>query len=758
MRKQRCSLILAVVAGLLLWTGPAQAQDGAVQADTEAIHIAGSVQGGAPGASFVLTARQDVEGLAVIISDLSDTIGSGVPRDPVLASSVTIAPAASWPQVSAGDALQVSLLVSPPATAGTWSGTLTVHWRRPVPGTLRLPVTLTMRNQPVLALVTAGTIKVAAMRGDVVPRTVLLQETAGGLPAAGLQTLSTDLSTAAGTVILPAARVQVSLPVTQVTGGGLLPLSLTFDLRDVPSNDYSGNVLVTDENHNLVTIPVQVTVKDHWLLPLAVLVLGVILGLSLTAYRTYGRPRDRLLIRMADIRERLATENHPFLTASVERQLQLVEDAVAGQRWEEGDAAATQAEALITRWRQERSDWLLRLAERAALQARLAALPAEVAQSAIARALRLQLEQIDLEDFAGAEALQQTLAVIDGQLHDLEQLIERWQAVREALDTAVAQGQLPAAEAATYRDQLDDLLQRLQSVASEPAAEVQALADAVVALGRSLAAAIQAQAGVVERRDNCLDAVAALLATPPIMADDDPIRVAVTEVTASVAAQPDATLAADWAENAWRGLWSARTILPLAAPAVATARQPERALRRWLADASNYQQPSAAFRAALLERETALRDAALQADAGLSWPAEPPLPAATVRIKGMSSLADLERLGAGIALAPLPRGEVVGAGCAPGLLAGLWQVLTARRRAGAGPWTRVRLWAFNAVVYLVLVVMLAWLGFNQLYVASATFGSSAAVDYFSLLMWGLGIDVFTRAGVLETLKGLLSEA
>ncbi len=66
-----------------------------------------------------------------------------------------------------------------------------------------------------------------------------------------------------------------------------------------------------------------------------------------------------------------------------------------------------------------------------------------------------------------------------------------------------------------------------------------------------------------------------------------------------------------------------------------------------------------------------------------------------------------------------------------------------------------RLQLFLWVSYGVVLVLLAGAGFNELYVASATFGAAELTgwsDYFALLAWGFGAEA-TRAAVTELVQG-----
>ncbi|GAP98055.1 hypothetical protein [Leptolyngbya sp. NIES-2104] len=66
---------------------------------------------------------------------------------------------------------------------------------------------------------------------------------------------------------------------------------------------------------------------------------------------------------------------------------------------------------------------------------------------------------------------------------------------------------------------------------------------------------------------------------------------------------------------------------------------------------------------------------------------------------------------------------------------------TARRRLGG----------FKLLSYVVATLLLAGLGFRELYSNNATFGSNGVTDYFSLLAWGFGAEV-TRESVTQVIR------
>jgi len=589
---------------------------------------------------------------------------------------------------------------------------------------------------------------VSASRGDTLVRRLLLQETGNGLPDTGLRLVAQDLTGAQGNAVLPASHLTAQLPSNQVAGGSFLNVDLSVDLQGVPAGDYRGNLVLTDDYHNRLFIPLEVTVKDNWPWAVVLLVLGLIIGLGLTAYRTVAQPRERLQRRIAVLRRQVNQEtDHPAqVREAVEPSLADAEAALADERSEDCVRAVQRAEARLNRWRTGGAGWTRQLDAARDLRQRLDGIPSPASESATVRQLKVQVDQLNLADFETVEAAQAHVAALGVRLQRYEQLAERLQALRGRLDRALSQDQLPHPVIAEWQAQLSDLAHRLDSLAPDSEADAQLLAGDLMKAGRRLAADLERHATLAARKSGCLEAAQELRAdlahrgSPTV-----DIARAAAQARDSANQQGDWAVAAEWAENIWRGLWSAHALLPLAGetpPEAATA------LHTWLADASNYLQRNPDFRAALHEREQALQAALTQGDQAVSWPSEPPPPAGPAL---ESMLADLAQLETELVLASPPA-------VPPGQQA--LQLL-----GGAAGWLRgqvalsqVRLTLFTVLAYLVLVIALSWLGYNQLYLASPTFGANPVADYFALLVWGVGVDLITRSAVMGTLKEVVASS
>jgi hypothetical protein len=255
---------------------------------------------------------------------------------------------------------------------------------------------------------TPSQVVVAGTIGDVAQRTVVLR-----LPstATNLRFMAQDLTNAAGSTVLPASAVSAELPFSPAdspaptdTVTALIPLTVTIDLAQAPAGSFTGQALVLYMNPSGAGLPAQqveaplalsVSAKQPWPLPAFILFGGVLLGMALTYYRDYMRPRDQLLARLGEVQRRLeadpelaapdtaAAAGTPAATGGRGREFRAaveaaVNAALAALRDGDSEQAKTfahQAEQLLDLWQQQRQNWLAVLALRDELVDKLATLP-----------------------------------------------------------------------------------------------------------------------------------------------------------------------------------------------------------------------------------------------------------------------------------------------------------------------------------------------------------------------------------------------
>ena len=169
-----------------------------------------------------------------------------------------------------------------------------------------LILALSLTQIPVSAQQTEVTISpaqihIVGMKGAIVTRRLFVKTPQ---PIEGVQLLPPDLNRSDGIEILPSAAVQIPGMSSQQLKNRCQPLTIPeiassekpneallqvcFDLKKAPSGEFSSQLLFNYQGGQQL-VPIIVKVKDFWLLPLAVLVVGTGMGIAVSAYRPHSR-------------------------------------------------------------------------------------------------------------------------------------------------------------------------------------------------------------------------------------------------------------------------------------------------------------------------------------------------------------------------------------------------------------------------------------------------------------------------------------
>jgi hypothetical protein len=359
---------------------------------------------------------------------------------------------------------------------------------------------------------TPDQITVAGRRGTTETRTVLLQTTD---PITDVKIIPLDLTRADGEHVLPAAAIAGVLSDNAITTNSVLTIPLTIDLNNVSSGKFTGNLLIRYHG-GAKHLPITVTVKDPWLSPLMVLLLGVGLSVGISYYREKGRPRDAILVRMGQFRAQMhgAPDLAQTFKQRIEAYLVDVEVALQAENWEEAETAIKRAEAVWTRWRKAPDDWLAQLDYHAQLVGKLQDEP----NVPYIQALRRELEKVQREasEMEGAHKLRERLDDIAQQINDYVRLQK---SLDQLNDLRI---QLPADQAKSWGHKAQVFQQRLHALDPDDTQAYQTLQEDIQkgmdALAQETAkeqgvvkAARGLEAGGLEIGTNLLD----LLAPPP---------------------------------------------------------------------------------------------------------------------------------------------------------------------------------------------------------------------------------------------------
>lgn len=313
-----------------------------------------------------LSVSQPISKVALLVSDLQGVDSSGQQLDPIPASSITILPALQFDSLAANSITQVSIQLIPPPSAGVYTGTLLLRWQQPTLGEATVPIRLHLRTRPALTIhdpADPAGLTIYAIKGAPVERNLLLRETSGGATIHELRALTQDLIDSANHQVLSGRAVRVDPINAQINPGDLLTATVHITLDQAAAGDYKGNLTLVAAPDVLLTVPLALQVRHHWLWPLLVVSAGVLLGLGLSNYQTQGRVRDEYVVRIANVHDALKADSD--LQASFGKRLHnllaVADDMVRAAKWSEAETVVAEAETVLTKWRKQAEDWKAQL-------------------------------------------------------------------------------------------------------------------------------------------------------------------------------------------------------------------------------------------------------------------------------------------------------------------------------------------------------------------------------------------------------------
>jgi hypothetical protein len=176
--------------------------------------------------------------------------------------------------------------------------------------------------------------------------------------------LSLDLTRADGTEVFPATAIKVNLAnsrINNLPNNQPLLTPIEFDLKGAKSGEYNGNLLVITPDSELV-IPISLKVKDYWVIPLCVLLLGVGLGIIISTYRNEWMARDEVVVQVTRLRNKIRADEEfksdDSFYKKTESYLTAVETALENKRSSAAQEAANKAQDLWDKWHQSKQGWL----------------------------------------------------------------------------------------------------------------------------------------------------------------------------------------------------------------------------------------------------------------------------------------------------------------------------------------------------------------------------------------------------------------
>ena len=761
----------------------AQSSADVVTVDPLAIEIRAVKDHSTASATFYVTPNQDLDTVTLDTSDLKDTRTLPTTQPKIPASQITFSTSNLQNPVP-GRRYQVQVSVNSITQAGEWSGEITLQWTGTVTGELSIPLTVTMETVPSLAVKSPGKIVIRDTRGATTEeRSVTIEEGTGGSPASGLSLLSQDLLNEDQSEVLPQAAISARFePLGTVSATGQLPgggkgyAIVSLNLDTAPSGHYAGELVLQSDNAADLPIPIEVDVKDPPCWPAFIMILGVIIGLVLTWYRSSVMPKDKVRVRIQVLNGHL--EQDPEFDMFCGRQkvrveIGLAEDYLRQDLPAEASSAIRRAETVWENWRPNRKALLDNISAAAELLQKLDQEPGDPGQqlpaiAAIQDQIRIVLEQqipqhvdkpqnlwdlIFKSDTGWEPVLEKALAVCE----NLRTLITSLQAasqgtrVLDAVDLKQLGADLVKVEAqvkalttissVSQLDPIQDSLRRLhQQLATSSAAAAEAQERYRAFRGQAEDSLGRIEGQLVSGEDHVVKAIEMIKGFGIAQADHqarsrfwkDASRLAQNSLRAVDACRFVDRSAREIRQGHSGGGWDAVI-------------EAEKALIHRLTDSTHYDLDTRAFFNELVEPAATLR-ATVESGSGqtfrLDWQDLPDSRSEDLKEAARQQVGELVEV-AGLHV-PHPGSPGPGVSTTGARLFEFWK---------ANWWTASRrLLAANIATFVIGVGLLVFVGFKELYTDVPTFGVGGGWDYFKLFVWGFGAEA-GRAQVVGLVKG-----
>ena len=141
-------------------------------------------------------------------------------------------------------------------------------------------------------------------------------------------------------------------------------LEVRVDVKTIPSGEYRGvltaQVIDQDNGGKVIPVPITLRVKDYFVLPLAILLIGIIVGLWVSSYVSRKKDVDELVIQSDQLQRQVEIEPHfhENFRAQIENRLRNV---LFDLRRNEVDQARQNLNSSFTlwdKWRMRPREWV----------------------------------------------------------------------------------------------------------------------------------------------------------------------------------------------------------------------------------------------------------------------------------------------------------------------------------------------------------------------------------------------------------------
>ncbi|ASC70381.1 hypothetical protein XM38_013190 [Halomicronema hongdechloris C2206] len=313
--------------------------------------------------------------------------------------------------------------------------------------------------QPSLAqttvIVTPEALTATGMRGEAEPaiRTLAIRATE---PVTDLQIHTLDLYSRDRDRVFPQALITVPTTISSVEVGTLTTLPVAFNLQAAPSGEFQGSLLLS-YGGDQVTVPITVRVKDAWYLPLALLILGVILGTTVSSYSRWGKTTDELTVGIETLRTLVQKDSEipPSFASGIAVYLADAHLARDVKQLEKSRQSLNAAGEMWGKWFRERPAWLSALQAGKELQSQLAEQLTAVSQAPYLQTIQSNLQTVldNVANFDNAAALGQTINRFSQQSTQYLRVLQQYRQFQQTLEELNPDA-LPPSDQETLQDMI----------------------------------------------------------------------------------------------------------------------------------------------------------------------------------------------------------------------------------------------------------------------------------------------------------------
>ncbi len=200
-------------------------------------------------------------------------------------------------------------------------------------------------------------ITINATRGESLTRTITLWSIE---KVSNVKMVTLDLLSADNSSVLPAGTITIASSPTQINPQELMSLPIQFNFQNARSGEFTGEIALTYEGGGK-TIPVIVRLKDPWPLPLTILILGIIIGMVVSAYSNQGKLNDEVTVKLENLHIQIdsdKTEARSFWLRA-DMYLNVAKQARDAKQIVEAQTALNNTKEVWHKWINQRPNWLI---------------------------------------------------------------------------------------------------------------------------------------------------------------------------------------------------------------------------------------------------------------------------------------------------------------------------------------------------------------------------------------------------------------